>query len=101
MNKAKFTPGPWRISPISAGYGEFIIGNSMHEGRKCEVICTQILNPNNAQLIEIAPNMYGILKYISKIIDIDPNLIKDLKESIDSILTYVEKDRGSVENNGE
>ena len=93
MNTNKFTPGPWKIHPISTGEGEFIIGKSMHENRPVEVVCSGILNPYDTQLISLAPNMYAILKFISALIKTNPEEIVTLKESIDLILNYIGRER--------
>jgi len=92
-NTIKFTPGPWKIHPISTDMGEFIIGKSLHDDRPCEVVCTGILNPYDSQLIAVAPNMHAMLKYISGLIETDPEEIVTLKEPIASILRYIDRER--------
>ena len=90
----KFTPPLWKIKSILASTdGEYIIGKSMHDDRPCEVVCTGILNPYDAQLIQAAPNMYKILKIISKLIDFKSDRIFEMKESIDMILDCINSER--------
>ena len=93
MIETKFNYGKWKIHQLKLD-GEFINGPSKEKDRSCEVICANIFNPYDAQLIESAPNMYGLLKYIYKLLD-TPDKIDSilLKKSIENLLDYINRER--------
>mgnify|MGYP003571289130 CR=1 FL=1 len=92
MEYKHFTPGPWGISLIKFD-GEVILAPAYDKSRSNDVICTSILNPYDAQLIKCAPRMYELLKHISELIDTNPEEIINLKESIEKLLNYINRER--------
>ncbi len=56
MSKAKFTPGPWRLSTLTGARWKEVFGGTPEED------VAQAVGTANAHLIAAAPEMYQLLE---------------------------------------